>query len=114
MAADKAHHDPRAAALGRDVEGHPDRPVLAHHLAGQPVLAPERGRVDGLELHQRALRHVLGELIAERRERRLVDDARREHGRDRHDHAPAVHHEAIRVNADPGGCLLDSPRRRIQ
>ena len=50
-------------------------------------LSRQNGVVDRLELHQRALRHVLGELVAQRRQRRLVVDARREHRRDGHDHA---------------------------
>ena len=50
---------------------------VGHGLAGEAGGAPERLGVDGVDLHHRAHRHALGELVAQRGQLRAVVDARR-------------------------------------
>src|SRR5205823_12226281 len=75
VAADEAHQDPEAAVRRRRVERDLDRTVLADGLPREALAPPEGRVVDRLELHQRALRHVLCQLVAEWWQRRVVLDA---------------------------------------
>src|SRR3989441_11718852 len=93
--ADEAHQDPEGTVGWRRVESDLDGADLAHRLAGEALRAPEGRVVDRLELHQRALRHVLDELVAEGGHRRIVVDAPGKGGRDGDDHALRGRAEAV-------------------
>src|SRR6516225_5092854 len=71
-ALDEAHQDAGPARWRRVVEGHLHRSGIRDGLPVQPAVAPEGFGVDRVGLDDRAGRHPLGELIAPRRQRRIV------------------------------------------
>ena len=95
-------------AVGRRVVEHDlGRPAVARRLAGEPGITPERRVVHRVALDQGARGDPLGELIAPRRQRRVVRDAARQCGRNRDDHVRGGHVHLIRVHGRPAGSLLD-------
>ena len=80
----------------------------------RPALAPERPLVDRHALDHRALRDPLGQLVAQRRHRRVVGDPACERRRHRHDRPPRVDFDAVRMHRDAVRLVGDPPNRRVE
>ena len=107
-ALEEGEQHPRRAVGGRVVVGDRDRAVGARRLAREPLVAPERPLVDRHALDDAALRHPLGEAVANRRQRRLVVDPAGQRRRHRDDRPPGPHGRAARRSR------VDPVRRRAR
>jgi hypothetical protein len=109
---DEGHEDAGLARRRCVVEGRLCGRRVGHRLAGEAGGAPERLGVDRVDLHDRAHRHALGELVAQRGQLGAVVDAggqRRRHRDDR-----ALGGDAVAVG--DGGhrvALGDDPAHRL-
>ena len=102
------------ATRRRVVEHDLGRPAVARRLAGEAVVPPERAVVGGVALDDGAGGDPLGELVARRWERGLVDDPRGERGRDGDDDVTRSDQLAVGEHGDRVVGLGDAPDRAGQ
>ncbi|HEU4974594.1 MAG TPA: penicillin acylase family protein [Baekduia sp.] len=112
--ADEREEDADAGVGRAVVVRHPREPGVAHALPAEARLAPERRRVDRLDLRQRSRRHRLQHAPLAVRQRRGEGDAGRQHRRHRHDRALRVHHPPAGDHADAVVVLHDAMDRGLE
>ena len=108
---DEGEQHARAPRGRRVVEDDLDGADIGRGLTGETVVAPERAVVHGVALDHRAHGEPLQQLVADRRQTRLVADARRERRRDRDDRVTSRHEQVVGEQRHRIVGAVDAPHR---